>query len=549
MKISDSHLEWKNYADQTIRSGSDASSSTGYQGSVSSQLEAEFSSILDKIAAKVAADSDYLPESKELVTATQAHGARLQLQSRKQSTKEAINSRDTASKKSEAAEKAPVAPKSEQGESRQPIETCEDGKEFEQLESSSGSVCSQDVEGEVSRAEDLSQVEEVEVPEEASTLELEEIASQDLVEAVEAAVVAAGTTTEVVAAESVAPVQVITEGITSENKEVNQDLADNLEQMTQVDGEKVSPELNPITTHMAAESDLSEASPVEPKQVTTTSVVATSVTEGGYESDWTSEFLQALRNRIDQTSDSRLSVEDLNLEVIPAAQIKSAIEQLQSQLNQGEFPSETVIKMLAVLQTLEQVQVRGETAVTPVASQNQSLVEIGGAKGHQADQGTARGEGANQTKALPKHTMTRTMEKVEEVLKEAARSRDGRTISVRLDPPSLGHVKIDVSLREGALHARVIAESPQVAALLRERSAELQALLRRLDLQVQHVSVAVHSEDARNQDLGQSGSQTGGRGDGWRQGSREGDPFGVPNAASGQPIELVKEGLQDHWIA
>jgi len=108
------------------------------------------------------------------------------------------------------------------------------------------------------------------------------------------------------------------------------------------------------------------------------------------------------------------------------------------------------------------------------------------------------GETAGQTtkgsKELSRTQSLRALEMVETALKEATRSKDGKSISFRLDPPQLGQVKVDVSLRDGALHARIVAESPEVNQMLRERGHELQGMLRGLGLNVDKVSVSITSD-------------------------------------------------------
>lgn len=108
------------------------------------------------------------------------------------------------------------------------------------------------------------------------------------------------------------------------------------------------------------------------------------------------------------------------------------------------------------------------------------------------------GETAGQTtkgsKELSRNQSLRALEMVETALKEATRSKDGKSISFRLDPPQLGQVKVDVSLRDGALHARIVAESPEVNQMLRERGHELQGMLRGLGLNVDKVSVSITSD-------------------------------------------------------
>ncbi len=102
--------------------------------------------------------------------------------------------------------------------------------------------------------------------------------------------------------------------------------------------------------------------------------------------------------------------------------------------------------------------------------------------------------GERSAKQLTRPHLRRMLDRVESTLKEAARSRDGKTISLRLDPVQLGRVKVDVSLREGTLHARITPENQQVLVALREHSHELQSALRKLGLNVDSVTVTVSSE-------------------------------------------------------
>lgn len=101
-------------------------------------------------------------------------------------------------------------------------------------------------------------------------------------------------------------------------------------------------------------------------------------------------------------------------------------------------------------------------------------------------------------KPLTRVQVYRMLEKVETAMKEAARSRDGKTIRFRVEPFDVGEVKVDVSLREGLLHARLKAENQQVTAVLRDKAHELQGALRKLGLDVDNVTVTVSEEgDAR----------------------------------------------------
>ena len=97
-------------------------------------------------------------------------------------------------------------------------------------------------------------------------------------------------------------------------------------------------------------------------------------------------------------------------------------------------------------------------------------------------------------KYLNRATSQRMMERIETALKEAAKSRDGKTITLRLEPLQLGQVKCDVSLRDGLLQARITPQNPEVLHTLREQAHELQGALRRLGLNVDRVTVQVLGE-------------------------------------------------------
>jgi flagellar hook-length control protein FliK len=92
---------------------------------------------------------------------------------------------------------------------------------------------------------------------------------------------------------------------------------------------------------------------------------------------------------------------------------------------------------------------------------------------------------------------TKMLERVESALKEAARAKDGKTISLRLDPPSLGTVNFDVSLKDGNLHARIHADATNANLVLREKAHELHASLRKLGLDIESITVAVQSENGQ----------------------------------------------------
>lgn len=163
---------------------------------------------------------------------------------------------------------------------------------------------------------------------------------------------------------------------------------------------------------------------------------------------------------------------------------------------------------------------------------------------------------SSPTKELVQKHELRTLEKVEEALKEVAKSKDGKTLSFRLDPPQLGQVKIDVSFRDGVLHARLGADNALVNNLLREKSAQLQQVLRDLGIEVERISVAVSDDGGFNSRRDSHQNRSEFMADGSFEGKEE-SIFGKKSSggkgvnSSGNQIGLSnqKAVVDDHWVA
>lgn len=156
----------------------------------------------------------------------------------------------------------------------------------------------------------------------------------------------------------------------------------------------------------------------------------------------------------------------------------------------------------------------------------------------------ANDSSARAMKSLPRAIAARTLEKVERALEEIARSKDGKTISLHLEPVTLGKVKVDVSLREGNLHARLSAEAYEVQHLLREHAHELQAILRKIGLHVDSVSVSVSSDDGTFE----SATDLFGRENSSERSERdaEADTFSTsPEVGENRRTPVA----DDHWVA
>ena len=197
-------------------------------------------------------------------------------------------------------------------------------------------------------------------------------------------------------------------------------------------------------------------------------------------------------------------------------------------------------------------QMMGQSDLKPKA-QSSGVSGVGAS----AEPRAAQNDGAPKVaRYLNRAASQRMMERIESALKEAARSKDGKTITLRLEPLQLGQVKCDVSLRDGLLHARITPQNPEVAGLVREHSHELQGALRRLGLNVDRVTVQVLSEkdpapvfNAPGSLDGKSFQENGNNMPGKREQTPEktfGNNFADVTAASTSDAGIAPA---DHWIA
>jgi len=107
--------------------------------------------------------------------------------------------------------------------------------------------------------------------------------------------------------------------------------------------------------------------------------------------------------------------------------------------------------------------------------------------------------GKKSEKALPKELQDKTVEKVKELLQNAAKSRNNNTLVVRMDPPSLGALTLKVTHKAGKVHARIIPESTEVETALRGRVPELIQVLAANGLNRDNVHVSIGSEHSETE--------------------------------------------------
>jgi hypothetical protein len=198
------------------------------------------------------------------------------------------------------------------------------------------------------------------------------------------------------------------------------------------------------------------------------------------------DSLLGQRQRSNEVAKSVVS--DVTANVLPTPEPMHVSDVLR-----GEVRSDRTIQMAILRQAFESLRVERAEAADP--SRLKLSTQAVQSPGSAAEVKSSQSESSSRAKALTRPQIGRMLERVETTLKEAARGRDGKTISLHLEPVDLGKVKVDVSLREGTLHARISPDNQQVAQALREHAHELQGALRKLGLEVDSVTVSVTTDD------------------------------------------------------
>jgi flagellar hook-length control protein FliK len=109
---------------------------------------------------------------------------------------------------------------------------------------------------------------------------------------------------------------------------------------------------------------------------------------------------------------------------------------------------------------------------------------------------------------MPTIDRARFVQRVEGAMK-AAHQRDGK-IQVRLSPPELGSVKIEIAMQNGVLSAKLEAETPAARNLLLDSLPALRERLAQQDIRIEKFDVDVRQEGG-NAGSGQTDDRTAGQ--------------------------------------
>jgi len=118
----------------------------------------------------------------------------------------------------------------------------------------------------------------------------------------------------------------------------------------------------------------------------------------------------------------------------------------------------------------------------------------------------------SETNGMPPVDRARFIQRVEGAMK-AAQQRDGK-IQVRLSPPDLGSIKIELAVQNGVLSAKLEAETPAARNLLLDSLPALRERLAQQDIRVDKFDVDVRDQggnDGRGQADDRTADQSGER--------------------------------------
>ncbi|OVE80242.1 hypothetical protein BVY02_00830, partial [bacterium J17] len=127
-------------------------------------------------------------------------------------------------------------------------------------------------------------------------------------------------------------------------------------------------------------------------------------------------------------------------------------------------------------------------------------------------------KGSKGTSSLPSRSQEKLVEKIKEMLSNAAVTRQNNTMVLRVKPEHLGAMTVKITHKADQVSARITPDSPEVEALLRSKVGELAQVLAATGLKLENVQVSIGAErtesemmffqDLNQQSMGQEASDS-----------------------------------------
>jgi hypothetical protein len=131
--------------------------------------------------------------------------------------------------------------------------------------------------------------------------------------------------------------------------------------------------------------------------------------------------------------------------------------------------------------------------------------------------------------------------KITESIKDSSKGIDTKQINVRLDPPSLGGVNVQLKLHDGVLSARLTPERNEAYLLLRDRGYEVERVLQSAGISADSINVSIENGNFTDSFNGGKGGST------FQESVRETlTPY---REEATLPQSNSNEVSLDHWVA
>ena len=139
------------------------------------------------------------------------------------------------------------------------------------------------------------------------------------------------------------------------------------------------------------------------------------------------------------------------------------------------------------------------------------------------------------------------VQKIKDILDGLSQNRNGKSLTVRLDPPGIGGMLMKVAHKGGQVFARLIPDSPEVETLLRGRVSDLVHALQTAGLSPSNVHISVGAERSAGELFNVAGFLADANRDGmnWYNGTGS-----EPERKSSSPeLSLASTAQIEGWIA
>lgn len=162
-------------------------------------------------------------------------------------------------------------------------------------------------------------------------------------------------------------------------------------------------------------------------------------------------------------------------------------------------------------------------------------------------------EKGNNSKALVSSRGAEILERIQKIVMNSVANKDVSTVTLRLDPPTLGTVTVKLTQKGDELAARIIPESPEVEQLLKSKTGEIVAALSGSGVKLENINVTIGTavQDAAPKSFDDMLPQGFENGQGNGRGRNEAGSQDEPQLFPGASLGLTQGNIVDlsGWVA